>query len=234
MSERKIRIITVIVSIALFILLATFTALKIRSLMKSRSANVEQAAATRTVKIKDNGMKLLDDELLLEDYRIYYENQQANAGVFRTILYAMMFLIIAIVIITIVSKIAIAFSRQESIPILSVAMTLVFGILCIVTMFFFMSGIGKNLNKDESEFDTVVISVLRKDTKVTHDADGNSTTLYYLYLDDGYGNETQRKVTKSIYDSVTEGHLYYLAMTQDNVWFAVYDTQEYEPLSTNQ
>ncbi len=190
---------------------------------------MEQNAAMRTVQIKDNGMKLLDDKLILEDYRIYYENQKEGVGVFRTFIYAMMFMIIAIVIIIIVSKIAIAFSRQESFPILTVGMTLAFGILCIVTLFFFSSNLGKNLKKDESEFDTVVISVLRKNTKVTYDSDGDTTTLYYLYLDDGNGNEAQRRVSRNIYDNVTEGHLYYLAMTQGNVWFAVYDTQEYEP-----
>ena len=228
MTERKIKIITVIVSIALFICFAAFIAAKVLSVTKSSTGRSNQAAVTRTVKVKANGMKILDDELLSEDYRIFYEKDQEARGLFQTILYAVMFLIIAIVIITIVSKIGIAISRHEGIPILTIGMTLFFGIACVATILFFQSGVRTKLKKDESEFKTAEISILYKQTKDSYDSDGNLTTQYFIYFSDGSGSWDGKKVTKSMYDSVTEGHNYYLATTKNNVWFALYDTQEYE------
>ena len=185
---------------------------------------------------EETGKKILTEEFLKKEYRLYYVGEKESSKTFVTIVTLMILGFIAVYLVASVVTMLIDRSRGRDTKISSLVVSIILIPVILVGMHYFQKLINRKL---PPEPDAVAFKAYpyhfvneKTHTETKHNDDGpdDTITTYYLVYEHE-GEEKSRKVSSRIHSAYKSPGMYYLYQAEGDgrqIDFMIYPMSEYE------
>ncbi len=185
---------------------------------------------------EETGKKILTEEFLKKEYRLYYVGEKESSKTFVTIVTLMILGFIAVYMTSAVVTMLIDISRGRKPKIISLVVSIILIPVILVGMHYFQKLINRKL---PPEPDAVAFKAYpyhfvneKTHTETKHNDDGpdDTITTYYLVYEHE-GEEKSRKVSSRIHSAYKSPGMYYLYQAEGDgrqIDFMIYPMSEYE------
>ncbi len=185
---------------------------------------------------EETGKKILTEEFLKKEYRLYYVGAKETKDTFVTIVALMILGFLAVYLVASVVTMLIDRSRGRDTKISSLVVPIILIPVILVGMHYFQKLVNRNLPPDP---DTVTLKAfpykivnVKTHTETKHNDDGPDETITtYNLVYEHEGKEKTRKVDGRIHSAFKSPGMYYLYQAEGEgklIDFMIYPMSEYE------